>query len=186
MVVARFSTVSGLYAALGAGAFGGILLTLGQLLLLPNLSLWALAWVAGPGFSVSEGSAITLSGARPGLMPMVPVLGALPTEGTWSRWLGLVLLLPVAVGAVVAWRSCRGMARLSSWRSKLTISVASAAVSAGVMGGLTLLGSGAAGVERLRQVGPNPLAVTAALLAELLLGAVAYVAVDQLRLRRRP
>lgn len=185
MLIARLSTVTGLYAALGAGVVGGLVLTLGQLVLLPNLAIWALAWLAGPGFSVSDGSAITVAGAHPGLMPMIPILGVLPTEGSWPRWLGLVLLLPVAAGALVAWRACASVARLSSWRTKLTVSAAGVAVSVAPVAVLAVLGTGAAGVERLRQVGPNPLALTAALLAELLLGALVYVAADQVRQRRR-
>jgi hypothetical protein len=48
---------------------------------LPNLAVWALAWLAGPGFQIADGSTITLAGAHPGLMPMIPVLGALPSDG---------------------------------------------------------------------------------------------------------
>jgi len=184
MLVARMSTVTGLYAALAAGLLGGVALTLGQLLLLPNLSIWALGWIAGPGFSVAGGSAITLSGAHPGLLPMIPFLGALPPEGSWSRWLLLVLALPVAVGFLVSHRACRAVARLSSWRTKLVTSLASVAVSAVVIGALTLLSTGSAGVDRLRHVGPSPLALTAALLGELVLGALLHVGVDRVRQRR--
>ncbi len=185
MLLARFSTVSGLYAALGTGLFGALMLTLAQLCLLPNLALWALSWIAGPGFSVSDGSAITLAGAHPGLMPMIPFLGALPTEGTWTRWLSVVLLLPVAVGVLMARRACQSVARLSSWRTKLLTASAAAVTAAAALGLLAALGTGAAGVDRLRHVGPSPLALAGALLGELLVGAVLYVAVDQIRQRRR-
>jgi hypothetical protein len=184
MVVARISTVTGLYAALAAGLLGALALTLAQLLLLPNLAIWALAWVAGPGFSVADGSAITLSGARPGLLPMIPVLGALPSDGAWSRWLLLVLALPVAVGFGVSHRACGQIARLASWRTKLVTSLASVAVSAVVIAVLTALSTGSAGVDRLRFVGPDPLALAAALLGELVVGALLQVGVDQVRQRR--
>lgn len=185
MVVVRLSSVTSLYAALGTGLLGGLVLTLGQLAFLPDVVIWALAWVAGPGFSVADGSSVTLSGARPGLMPMIPLLGALPTEGVWSRWLLLVIVLPVAVGVAVARRACRSVAQLSSWRTKLTTSVAAVAVSAITIGILAALATGSAGLERLRQVGPNPVALTAALLGELALGAVLHVVIDQVRQRRR-
>ncbi len=184
MLVARVSTVTGLYAALAAGVLGTLALSLGQLLLVPNLAIWALAWMTGPGFSVADGSAITLSGAHPGLLPMIPLLGALPTEGSWPRWLLLVLALPVAVGFLVSRRACRSVARLASWRTKLMTSVASVAVSAGVIAVLTVLSTGSAGIDRLRHVGPSPLALGAALLGELLLGAALYVSGDWLRQRR--
>jgi len=184
MLIARMSTVTGLYAALAAGLFGGLALTVGQLLLLPNLSIWALGWASGPGFSVADGPPITLSGAHPGLLPMIPFLGAIPPDGSWSRWLLLVLALPVAVGILVSHRACRSVARLSSWRTKLMTSVASVAMSAVLIGALTLLSTGSAGVDRLRHVGPSPLALTAALLGELALGALLHVGVDRLRQRR--
>jgi len=62
--------------------------------------------------------------------------------------------------------------------------VAAVALSAGVIGALTVLATGSAGVDRLRHVGPNPLAFTAALLGELIIGAVLHVALEQLRQRR--
>lgn len=185
MVAARFPTVSGLYAATGAGVVGGIVLTLGQLLFLPNLAVWALAWVAGPGFGIADGSMVTLSGGRPGLLPMIPVLGALPPEGTWPRGLLAFLALPAVVGALVAWRACRPVPRLASWRTKLLTALAAVVTSAVLVGGLALLSSGSAGVDRLRYVGVNPLAVAGALLGELAVGAVLYVFAAQLRLRLR-
>ena len=56
MVVARWSTVSGLHAAVNAGLVGGVVLTAAQLLVLPNLAVFALAWLAGPGFQIADGS----------------------------------------------------------------------------------------------------------------------------------
>ena len=183
MVAARASTVAGLYTAVGAGLFGGVVLTLGQLVLLPNLALWALSWLAGPGFSIADGSSVTVAGAHPGLLPLIPVLGALPVEGTWSRWLLLVLALPVAVGALVARRSCRTMARLASWRSRLATAAWAVATSGIVVGVLVALSNGSAGIERLRHVGPPALTMTGALVGELLLGAVLYVVVGHVWLR---
>lgn len=185
MVLARLSTVTGLYAAVAPGLVGGIVLTMGQLLVLPNLAVWALAWLAGPGFSIADGSMVTLSGGRPGLLPMIPVLGALPPEGTWSQWLLAVLALPAVAGFAVAWRACRPVPRLASWRTKLATGAAAVLLSAVVVGALAVLSSGPAGVDRLRHVGVNPLFLTGALLAELLAGAVLYVIAAQLRLRLR-
>jgi len=58
-------------------------------------------------------------------------------------------------------------------------------ISAITIGILAALATGSAGLERLRQVGPNPVALTAALLGELALGAVVHVVIDQVRQRRR-
>ena len=186
MVVARWDTVSGLHAAVNAGVVGGVVLTAGQLLFLPNLAVWGLAWLAGPGFQIADGSPITLAGAHPGLMPMIPVLGALPSDGTWSGWLVLLLALPVLAGGGIGWLACRSLARLSSWRTKLAMAVAAAATSAVALTVLAALGSGAVGVERLSDVGTRPFLLGAVLLGQLAAGAAASVPVTQLLLRARP
>ena len=186
MVVARWETVSGLHAAVNAGVVGGVALTAGQLLVLPNLAVWGLAWLAGPGFQIADGSTITLAGAHPGLMPLIPVLGALPSEGTWSGWLVLLLAVPVLAGGGIGWLACRNLARLSSWRTKLATAVTAAATSAVVITVLAALGSGAVGVDRLGSVGTRPLVFGAALLGLLVAGAAVSVLSAQLLLRARP
>jgi hypothetical protein len=186
MVVARWSTVSGLHAAVNAGAVGGVVLTAGQLLLLPNLAVWGLAWLAGTGFQIAEGGTVTLAGAHPGLMPMVPVLGALPSDGTWSGWLLCLLSVPVLAGGGIGWLGCRSLARLSSWRTKLASALTAAVTSAAALTVLAALGSGAVGVERLDAVGTRPWLFGVALLGELVAGAAAWVLLGQLLLRLRP
>ena len=186
MVAARWSTVSGLHAAVNAGLVGGVVLTAAQLLVLPNLAVFALAWLAGPGFQIADGSTITLAGAHPGLMPMIPVLGALPSDGAWSGWLILLLSVPVLAGGVIGWLACRSLARLSSWRTKLATALAAVVTSAAGLTVLAGLGSGAVGVDRLSAVGTRPLVFGAALLGLLVAGAALSVLSAQLLLRARP
>ena len=185
MVLARWSTVAGLHASVAADTVGAVVLTGAQLLVLPNLAVWALAVLAGPGFQIADGSTVSAAGSHPGLMPIIPVLGALPPDGVWSPWLRLVWVAPVIVGAVLGWLACRRLARLASWRTKLAAVAAAAVTSSVAVTVLALLGSGSVGVDRLRAVGAQPALLGPALLAELLLGGAAYVAVVQLRLRVR-
>jgi hypothetical protein len=186
MVVVRWSTVAGLQTAVNAGVVGGVVLTAGQLLVLPNLAVWGVAWLAGPGFQIADGSTITLAGAHPGLMPMIPVLGALPSEGTWPGWLLLLATVPVLAGGGIGWLGCRSLARLSSWRTKLASAITAAGTSAVAVTVLAGVGSGAVGVERLSAVGTRPLLFGAVLLGELVVGAAASVLLAQLLLRFRP
>ena len=185
MVVARWSTVAGLHASVGAGAVGAVVLTGAELLVLPNLAVWALSFLAGPGFQIADGSGISLAGAHPGLMPMIPLLGALPSDGVWSPWLRLALFAPVLVGALLGWLAGRRLARLASWRTKLAVVATAATTSTVVLTLLALLGSGSLGVDRLRAVGVQPALLGAALLGELVAGGAAYVLTAQLRLRFR-
>ena len=65
----------------------------------------------------------------------------------------LVVLLPVAVGAFIGWRSLRAVARLSTERTKLTVAGTAVVVGAGALGLLDALGGGSLGVARLSDIG---------------------------------
>ena len=71
---------------------------LAQLLYLPTFAEWGVAWLAGPGFQITTGGAVTVTGAEPGLLPLVPVLGAVPPEASYPGWVMAALLVPVAPG----------------------------------------------------------------------------------------
>ena len=164
VVVLHLGRIGRLYDTLGAGLVGGIVSGLAQVALLPNLGMWALAWVAGPGFGIGDGSAITWTTSDPGLLPLVPVLGALPDPGPLPSGLWLAVLVPVAIGAVVGWRSLRAVSRLSTWQIKAETSATACLLCALVLTLAVALAGGAAGAARLGSVGANPWAVGGALL----------------------
>ena len=179
----RFGTIVGLQQSVDAGWFGGLLLVLAQLLYLPTLAVWGVAWLAGPGFQVATGGAVTVSGAEPGLLPLVPVLGAVPPEASYPAWVTAALLVPVAVGGFAGWRAARAWSRLASWRVKAYSCLTAVGTAALLVSVLTVLSSGAMGVDRLAALGTNPLLVGLALFCELALGALAYLLVDLVRLQ---
>jgi hypothetical protein len=184
LLVRRFAEVGHLQAELAPGLVGGVTLTLAQLSVLPNLALWAVSFVAGTGFSVVEGASATWTGSRTSLLPMVPAFGALPQPGAFPGLLPLVVLLPVAVGAFVGWRSLRSVARLSTERTKLMVTGTAVVVAAGAIGLLDTLGGGSLGTARLRDIGAPAGAMTLALLVELGIGAALVLAWDRWKLRR--
>ena len=184
MLAVRFSEVRHLQGELAPGFVGGVALTLAQLAVLPNLALWAVSFVAGTGFTAVEGASATWTGSRTSLMPMVPAFGALPQPGAFPGWLPLVALLPVLVGAFVAWRSLRSVARLSTERTKLTVTGVAVLLAACAIGLLDVLGGGSLGTQRLSDIGAPAGAMTLALLVELGLGAALVLAWDRWKLRR--
>jgi len=103
-LAAGASQVADLHRALDAGVVGGVVLVVGQLLLLPTALVWALAWTAGPGFAVGASTSVSPGSTDLGLLPALPLLGGLPQQGTGGGWLWVVLLLPVAAGAVASAR----------------------------------------------------------------------------------
>jgi hypothetical protein len=184
LVVLHVDRVSHLQGELAPGLVGGVVLTLAQLSVLPNLALWAVSFVAGTGFSVVEGASATWTGNRTSLLPMVPAFGALPEPGAFPGVLPLVVLVPVAIGSFVGWRSLRAVARLSTGRTKLTVAGAAVAVAAGALGLLDALGGGSLGVARLSDIGAPAGMLTLALLVELGFGASLVLAWDRWKLRR--
>lgn len=185
VAVMHLDRIGRLYDTLGADPVGMGVLSLGQLLLLPNVALWAASWMAGPGFGLGAGTAITWSHSNPGLLPLIPGLGALPDPGPLPPGLWLSVLVPVAAGALVGWRSLRVVARLSSWQIKAKVAVAACAVASLLLTLASALAGGSLGAARLNAVGAPSLIFGGAVLAELLLGAAVVVGLSHLRTIRR-
>ncbi|MGO4599440.1 cell division protein PerM [Terrabacter sp. 2RAF25] len=156
------------------GALGVIVLA--QVALLGNAATWALSFLAGPGFQIALGSTVSPAAAQPGLLPLVPLFGALPGAADFPTAMYAVLLVPVAVGAWLGSRVDSALEFFGNVRSRLTATVTAAVLAVLVVIGLTALGNGAVGVDRLAAVGPHLLTFAAALLAEVFGGALLWVA----------
>lgn len=173
LIVLNFGTIVGLYEALHAGALGGSVLTLGQLALLPNLVIWALSWLAGPGFAIGTGSSVGPMGTQLGPIPSLPLLGALPHGTLWFGFLGL--LVPLLSGFAAALLLRRGdprhlrALRSAAWKASVA---GGTGVVAGIVSGLLAWWSGGSfGPGRLHDVGPDPWLVALLVAVEVAVGA---------------
>jgi len=184
MIALNLGQIGRLNDVLGADPVGMVMLGLGQVMVLPNVSLWAASWMAGPGFGLGEGTAITWSHSSPGLLPLIPGLGAVPAPGPLPAGLWLSALVPVAAGALVGWRSLRVLTRLSSWRAKAETAASACLVAALVLTLATALAGGSLGASRLSGLGAPSILFGAAVLGELLLGAAVVVGLSHLRAAR--
>lgn len=184
MVVLHVDRVSHLQGQLAPGLVGGVVLVVAQVLVAPNLALWAVSFMAGTGFSVAAGASATWTGSRSSLLPLVPVYGALPEPGAFPGAVPLLVLVPVATGAFVGWRSLRAVARLSTLRTKLVVTATGVVVGAGALGLLDVVGGGALGAHRLSHVGAPAGSMTVVLVGELAAGAALVLAWDRWKLRR--
>ena len=184
LVALSWGEVRTISTAVAAGGLGGVVLALAQVAALPNVALWAVSFMAGPGFRVVEGGSVTWSGSEGGLLPLVPVFAALPQPGAFAWFSSLSGLVVVAVGAYVARRALRQVARLSRLRTKLAVALAACTVTALALATLDLLGGGSLGQFRLSAVGAPTARLFLALLAELAVGALVVVLRDAWRLRR--
>jgi hypothetical protein len=181
MVVTHLGRIGRLYDTLGADPVGTVMLSLGQLMVLPNVALWAASWLAGPGFVFGAGTAITWSHSNPGLLPLIPGLGALPDPGPLPGGLWLSVLVPVGAGALVGWRAVGVLARLSSWQVKAKTAACACVAAAVVLTLASALAGGSLGAARFSEVGAPPLVFGVSVLGELLAGAGVVVGLSHRR-----
>ena len=182
LLVVRMDRVTTLTTALEAGGVGGVVLVVGQLLFLPNLILWALAWLVGAGLSVGTVH-VGWAGVTAGDLPLVPVLATLPEPGPLPEAVWLAGAVPMLAGAWLGYRGARSAPRLASWWTKAQVALSACAWVAAAVLVLSWLSTGGLTPGLLGVVGVDAWLVTAALLGQLLLGA--SVMVTALHLTRR-
>jgi hypothetical protein len=145
--------VTALHEALAPGLAGGVTLLVAQLALAPNAVVWAASYALGGGFTLGNGSLVSPSSTELGVVPGLPLLGALPAEGpgpaTALWWLGAGVL----AGAVAAWLVVRGRPQARFDETSLVGGLA------GVLGGLVFVAlawasRGDVGTVRLTGLGP--------------------------------
>ncbi|PRY67629.1 hypothetical protein B0I08_106236 [Glaciihabitans tibetensis] len=112
LIVTSYAQIIELYEGLQAGALGGLALTIAQLAILPNLVLWGVSWLVGPGFAIGTGSAVSPIATTLGPIPAVPVLGALPTFDSPFAFVGILIpvLAGFLAGALLGSKGVRGNA----------------------------------------------------------------------------
>ncbi|MET0740266.1 MAG: DUF6350 family protein [Candidatus Nanopelagicales bacterium] len=182
-LIVHYDRVVDLTRGLAADPVGGGALALLGVAFVPNLAAWAATFTLGTGFSVDAGSVVAPSGIDLGALPAFPVLGALPDSGVLSGWTYLVLLVPVAAGAVLGHAVNRGLRGVEPLK-RVVVAAVAATVSAVALGGLAYLSGGALGDAALRQIGPDPFATAAmAGLVQLLTAVVVVWEWPRLRAR---
>lgn len=160
-----------LYQALSLSFLGGLMLTLGQLAILPNLIVFGLAWISGAGFSIGAGSYVSPLVSQLGPLPALPVFAALPTGGI-DR--GIVFAIVPVVAAMVATLLARKSTQKMRWEfatsfsAAAVLSIFSAFISAVLALLLALLASGSLGPGRFVEVGINPLQLALVIFIEVL------------------
>ena len=148
-----------LYEALRVSVLGGVMVTIGQLAILPNFIVFAMAWISGVGFSIGVGSSVSPFVSQLGPMPAFPIFAALPTAG-FER--GLLFLLVPVLAAFVGTLLVRKHVDQIRWEYATRFSGALAlsattALTAGLASGfLAALASGSFGPGRFVEVGVNP------------------------------
>jgi hypothetical protein len=154
--------VEALHEALQPGVAGGVALVLLQLAFAPNALVWAASYALGSGFALGSGSVVAPSGTQLGIVPDIPLLGALPAAGPGDLWQLCWLAAGAVAGAIACWVALAARPDARFDQASLTGGVC------GVLAGATFAGlawaaSGGLGTLRLTDVGPRlfPLLVMA-------------------------
>ncbi|UWF77952.1 MULTISPECIES: cell division protein PerM [Microbacterium] len=171
-VVLRGGEVIALFEAARVDVLGGAMLTLGHLAYLPTLIVWAVAWLAGPGFAVGAGTSVSPAGTQLGVVPGIPVLGLLPEHS--SIWMLVCLIVPIGAGALAGWMIRSRLVwegAAAGLGPRAAIAVGIAGLTAGVAALAAALASGSIGPGRLAEAGPAAGPVALAVGIEVLIGA---------------
>jgi len=193
LLVALGAVFAGLSVALGGGQAADMIaayrtgvagqagITLLSLAYGANASVWAAAYMLGPGFLLGTGSAIRLTEVTVGPLPTLPLLAGLP-NGPMDASGALLLAVPVATGLAAGWLLTRrlshghvhghpqrpvqgGSARpgdpphhnaQAAWSRVVGAALIAGPVAGLVLGALAWLSGGALGDGRMSQIGPVP------------------------------
>lgn len=164
-IMLGYGRIIGLYQGLHTEVLGGVIVTLGQVAVLPNLVVWTASWLIGPGFAIGAGSAVSPLGTHLGPIPAVPVLGALPPGELAFGLLGL--LVPVVAGFLVGALAGARLREVLGGPATVLTGAAIGLVGGALLGLLAAASAGAAGPGRLAVLGPDPWAVGAVAALEL-------------------
>jgi hypothetical protein len=162
-LILHLDRVVTLIQALQPGVAGNIALVLLQLAFAPNAIVWSGSYALGAGFAVGPGSAVAPAGTQLGILPGLPMLGALPATGAGRPEQLWWLAAGALAGAVAAWIVVRRRPAARFDEASLVGGLA------GLLGGLVFTGlgwatSGDLGSLRLAGLGPRllPLVIMAA------------------------
>ena len=184
-LINHFDRVVALTTGLDAGIAGGIALLILQLAFGPNAVIWAGSYALGAGFSVGTSSVVAPAGTELGLMPSLPILGALPAGGAADVAQLWWLLSGVTAGAVATWIAVRHRRIAGVGQTSLVGGLS------GILAGLIFVcvawaSGGDLGALRLTDLGPRlePLLVMAPTTMGLA-GMMVGFALGLLHIRRR-
>jgi hypothetical protein len=183
-IIGGRATIGDILGALGLDAIGGGVLAFAELAFVPNLVVWALSWLAGPGFHVGVGTVFSPAGVVSGPLPAVPLLGALPKPDTAGGLFAVAPVVLVVAGAIAGSWLHRRLA-VERWTDPV-LACALAGVTAGVGAGvLVVLAGGAVGPGRMSDVGAAWWLVGAVVAGGVLLGALLVALPSDAAVRER-
>ena len=173
-VIVSWSRIRGIHELLlPTSTIDSTMITLAQVLFIPNAIMWALSWLAGPGFFMGSDALHSPASAPTMPIPAIPLFGATPVSapGTWV----ILALVLFGVGVGVFVRLRRGSESLLDdlYQGGIAAVVVAAVYLVTSLGSAVVLGNG-----RLAFLGPRMSLSALCLFAEVTLGIVLTVALS--------
>ncbi len=166
LLATHLDRAADLWAGLAPTGGGALGLAAVSVALVPNLVLWTLAALLGPGFALGADTSVDLTGVHLGEVPALPTLAALPSPGELPGWTVLLGVVPLLGGMWAGARLRRP--EDADLPRRLALGAGAGALAGLGLGVLVALSGGSAGADRLADVGPptvTPLLVAVGVLA---------------------
>ncbi|HET6479944.1 MAG TPA: DUF6350 family protein, partial [Actinoplanes sp.] len=176
LVLAAGAAVTGLSVAFGGGQAADMIsayrtgvagqagITLVSLAYGANGTVWAAAYLLGPGFALGTGSIVRFTEVTVGPLPTLPLLAGLP-NGPLGTTGALLLALPVLAGAAAGWLLTQRLTNqgkpaagdeVPAWSLVVGGGLLAGPVAGIVLGLLAQFSGGPLGDGRMATIGPDP------------------------------
>ena len=173
-VIVSWSRIRGIHELLlPTSTIDSTMITLAQVLFIPNAIVWALSWLAGPGFFMGSDALHSPASAPTMPIPAIPLFGATPVSAP-GNWVILALVLfGVALGVYLRLRKGSDSLLDDLYQGGIAAVVVAAVYLVTSLGSAVVLGNG-----RLAFLGPRMSISALCLFAEVALGILLTVAVS--------
>ena len=173
-VTQSWSRIRGIHELLlPTSTIDSTMITLAQVLFIPNAIVWALSWLAGPGFFMGSDALHSPASAPTMPIPAIPLFGATPVSAPGNWVVFALIVFGVALGVYLRLRKGSESLLDDLYQGGIAAVVVAAVYLATSLGSAVVLGNG-----RLAFLGPRMSLSALCLFAEVALGILLTVAVS--------
>ena len=173
-VTQSWSRIRGIHELLlPTSTIDSTMITLAQVLFIPNAIVWALSWLAGPGFFMGSDALHSPASAPTMPIPAIPLFGATPVSAPGNWVVFALIVFGVALGVYLRLRKGSESLLDDLYQGGIAAVVIAAVYLVTSLGSAVVLGNG-----RLAFLGPRMSLSALCLFAEVTLGILLTVAVS--------
>ena len=173
-VIVSWSRIRGIHELLlPTSTIDSTMITLAQVLFIPNAIVWALSWLAGPGFFMGSDALHSPASAPTMPIPAIPLFGATPVSAPGNWVVFALIVFGVVLGVYLRLRKGSESLLDDLYQGGIAAVVIAAVYLVTSLGSAVVLGNG-----RLAFLGPRMSLSALCLFAEVTLGIVLTVALS--------